>query len=302
MANTETALKHNTSRGCELILPERVGLLDLTLTRVLRFTELSTCIPAQRDCLCSSTCPSFDDMRIQWQRLVCGLGLACVFTGCTATDTDVDSASALAEEGDKPPRITGVWNMESDLQGRTIPANLILTKDDAGGLSGVWESMNQEMELSAVAFDGSVLRFKRPMGGAGELMAFEGSVVDGELHGMQTAGAMEIPCIGKRFRVDHDGPPQPAPARSAASSEDEYFASLERDCDENASRAVPRDSFDVLDMPELVAASEQGTLTPDEYVLGVSLDGEARAYPIGALGSSELLNDTCGGIPIAASW
>ncbi len=55
-------------------------------------------------------------------------------------------------------------------------------------------------------------------------------------------------------------------------------------------------------MPALVAASLATTLDPDEFVLGVALGGEARAYPIGALGSSELLNDVCGEIPIAVSW
>jgi len=77
---------------------------------------------------------------------------------------------------------------------------------------------------------------------------------------------------------------------------------LEADYDANAQRAVPRDSFDVLDEPELVAAGEATSLEDDEYVLGISLGGESKAYPIGALGESELFNDVCGGIPIAGSW
>ena len=43
-----------------------------------------------------------------------------------------------------------------------------------------------------------------------------------------------------------------------------------------------------------------------EPVIGVYLSDEARAYPLtmlfGGGGIFELLNDTCGGQPIAASW
>lgn len=45
-------------------------------------------------------------------------------------------------------------------------------------------------------------------------------------------------------------------------------------------------------------------LGPSELVLGVSLNGEARAYPINALTGPqrEIINDQLGGIPIAATW
>jgi len=42
----------------------------------------------------------------------------------------------------------------------------------------------------------------------------------------------------------------------------------------------------------------------NELVLGLELNGEARAYPINMLTgpSREIINDTLGGIPIAATW
>jgi len=57
--------------------------------------------------------------------------------------------------------------------------------------------------------------------------------------------------------------------------------------------------FPVLSVRE--AASE---LNPNELVLGVEVGGEARAYPINMLSgpNREILNDTLGGRPIAATW
>ncbi len=198
--------------------------------------------------------------------------------------------------------VLGVWHVESDLPGRTIPANLILQEGEDGVLSGLWESMDQEMDLRSISFVEGVLRFERSMGRGGPPLAFEGSVVDGELHGLQRTGDMEISCVGRRFKLDRETPEERAPSLISSGDLTTYLGDLEADYDRNASRAVPRDGFDVLDSPELVPAAEATTLEDDEYVLGVEVAGEARAYPIGALGHSELLNDVCGGVPIAASW
>lgn len=45
-------------------------------------------------------------------------------------------------------------------------------------------------------------------------------------------------------------------------------------------------------------------LNPTELVLGVTIEGESRAYPINMLTgpSREILNDTLGGRAIAATW
>lgn len=52
--------------------------------------------------------------------------------------------------------------------------------------------------------------------------------------------------------------------------------------------------------------SKDSTLEVDEAVIGVEFNDEARAYPLtmlfGGGGIFELLNDTCGDVPIAVSW
>lgn len=67
-------------------------------------------------------------------------------------------------------------------------------------------------------------------------------------------------------------------------------------------RNKPKNKF-VHDPPMI--QSQDSSLGEDEPVIGVSLRGEARAYPLTMLyggGIFELLNDTCGEVPIAVSW
>ncbi len=70
-------------------------------------------------------------------------------------------------------------------------------------------------------------------------------------------------------------------------------------------QAVPRDGFPVFDNPDTLSAATaeaDGMIYPRDPVIGVSLGGEAKAYPITVMGVHELGNDTIGGIPIAVSW
>ena len=80
----------------------------------------------------------------------------------------------------------------------------------------------------------------------------------------------------------------------------------------NTKRDVKRDDngkrlgqvFKVPTNPPSVSAAEaeaQGVVQNPTFVLGVEIGGHARAYPIHAMGF-ELLNDTLGNVPIAASW
>ncbi len=43
-------------------------------------------------------------------------------------------------------------------------------------------------------------------------------------------------------------------------------------------------------------------MDPSERVIGVSINGEHRAYPLNLLSRHEIVNDTVGGRPIAVTW
>lgn len=67
---------------------------------------------------------------------------------------------------------------------------------------------------------------------------------------------------------------------------------------------VRLDGIPSLDHPELVAADapEAGYLIDDDLVFGVSINGDARAYPLRVMGWHEMFNDVIGGVPLALAY
>lgn len=66
---------------------------------------------------------------------------------------------------------------------------------------------------------------------------------------------------------------------------------------------LPRDGIPAIFDPEFLTADEANEEYNDnELVLGVEIDGDARAYSIPHLSSHEIVNDTVGGRHIAATW
>ena len=47
---------------------------------------------------------------------------------------------------------------------------------------------------------------------------------------------------------------------------------------------------------------ERATMLVDRLVIGVAINGEAKAYAVGPLNSREMVNDTVGGVPILVTW
>lgn len=66
---------------------------------------------------------------------------------------------------------------------------------------------------------------------------------------------------------------------------------------------LPKDAIPAIDDPVFISADEADTqYEPDELVMGVQFDGEARAYSIPLLSSHEIVNDTVAGRKIAVTW
>ncbi|MDP7029437.1 MAG: DUF3179 domain-containing (seleno)protein [Phycisphaerales bacterium] len=72
-----------------------------------------------------------------------------------------------------------------------------------------------------------------------------------------------------------------------------------------------RDMVPVLDEPAAVvsiadvrriAMTRKKFLLPDDAVIGVTVEGESRAYPVSMLHVHELVHDNLGGVPILVSW
>ena len=65
--------------------------------------------------------------------------------------------------------------------------------------------------------------------------------------------------------------------------------------------ARSRDAIRPIYHPVIVLPSD-AKLQPKDLVIGVSLGGESRAYPIVTLRNREMVNDELAGVPILVTW
>ena len=64
-----------------------------------------------------------------------------------------------------------------------------------------------------------------------------------------------------------------------------------------------RDGIPAILDPEFIGANEAfSQMAPDERVLGLSINGDHRAYPLNLLSRHEIVNDTVGGVDVAVTW
>lgn len=66
---------------------------------------------------------------------------------------------------------------------------------------------------------------------------------------------------------------------------------------------LPPDAIPAIDNPQFTPAAEADEFyDPDELVIGVKFNGDARAYSVPLLSNHEIVNDTVGGVKIAVTW
>ncbi len=63
-----------------------------------------------------------------------------------------------------------------------------------------------------------------------------------------------------------------------------------------------KDDIPSLSAPKFVSAEKANFLFATDKVLGVVIDGEARAYPVKVMNWHEAVNDQVKGNPILVSW
>lgn len=71
---------------------------------------------------------------------------------------------------------------------------------------------------------------------------------------------------------------------------------------EIVSGGPPRDGIPALFDPEYTDADQAVSMKEDEMVMGVFINGIARAYPLRILSMHELVNDHYGDKPVLVSW
>ena len=99
--------------------------------------------------------------------------------------------------------------------------------------------------------------------------------------------------------------PTAAPA-SAATSDASAPATVSSEDDERELKIVtllPFDAIPAILDPEFISAEEASEQLEDHnLVLGLSINGDHRAYSIPTLSSHEIVNDVVGGEPVAVTW
>lgn len=80
------------------------------------------------------------------------------------------------------------------------------------------------------------------------------------------------------------------------------FASTLVRWDEIQSGGPPKDGIPAIDKPIFKPVAEIADLTPNDPVISLDVEGEARAYPVRILIWHEIVNDTIGRVPVAVTY
>ncbi len=64
-----------------------------------------------------------------------------------------------------------------------------------------------------------------------------------------------------------------------------------------------RDGIPAIFDPQFLGPEDAAAqMKANERVIGLSIDGDHRAYPLNLLSRHEIVNDTVGGVPVAVTW
>ncbi len=130
-----------------------------------------------------------------------------------------------------------------------------------------------------------------PEGGQGQ-----GSNSSGEIQGSgeaRLAGEVETP----EFDTAAFAEINPDPEIRVLDRE----ADLKGEFDYYEEDRIPRDAINPVYSPAFVSPGD-ATLRPEELVMGLVINGDARAYPVGLMRVREMVNDEVGGTPVLVTW
>ncbi len=65
---------------------------------------------------------------------------------------------------------------------------------------------------------------------------------------------------------------------------------------------LPQDAIPALIKPAYLTASQASDINDQEEVIGVIVNGDARAYPLSTLSAHEIVDDDIGGQSVAVTW
>jgi hypothetical protein len=83
---------------------------------------------------------------------------------------------------------------------------------------------------------------------------------------------------------------------------DTDFSKRSIEWNEIMSGGPPKDGIPSIDNPKFQPVADETDVKPNEPVIGLEINGDARAYPLRILMWHEIVNDTVGGEPVAVTY
>jgi Protein of unknown function (DUF3179) len=139
--------------------------------------------------------------------------------------------------------------------------------------------------------------------GAALLLAASGCGGDGGTGELSEAEQQRVRSLEEELSttpLDSGIEPGPPPSITAGWNTD--FSKRAVPLAEFRSGGPGKDGIPAIDEPRFVAVREADFLEPQEPVIALELDGDARAYPIQILVWHEIVNDLVGGVPVAVTF
>ena len=224
--------------------------------------------------------------------------------------------AACASSQTQHPLI-GTWEMVSHMQGNAMEATMTLDRDEDGALVGNWSSRGREMELSGITVSEDTLEFDREIP-SGDVLHFSGTFTRGAIEGTWTGSFGEIDVDGAKLEqeapgneersVFHSRPIKEENGQSLLwANDEEWFDVTDSKIDPSTFQyGIGKDTIPSIDEPEFVRFSDPrvaaAEITRETPVLGVVINGEARAYPVELMDGHEIVNDQFGDEAYAILW
>ena len=228
---------------------------------------------------------------------------------------------------DPTAELLGQWSMVTRIGQGRMDATMIIDRADDGTLNGSWASQGMEMNLLDISLDEGSVRFDREIPG-GEVLRFTGTLDNDTIEGVWRGSFGDAISSGTRILAtatlvesgesgvskQHSRPLKTQDGRTllwARGDEDagdvEWFDLTDSTIDPRTFQfGIGKDSVVPIDEPQFTSfddplIAERG-ITLETPVLGVYVDGVARAYSVDVLSLHEIVNDEIAGEPYAVLW
>jgi len=233
------------------------------------------------------------------------------------TDGQVSAVEAHAVRAEPRDAFAGQWGMTTEMGGSGVAAVMTLVREESGELTGTWESRGQAMDLLSISTEGNAIRFEREVPG-GQRLSFLGELDGEDLIGAWSGSFGELPSSGSRDSIN----PYPDRhsreivnqdgvallwANESEEGEPEYFDVTDAQIDPVSFQfGIGKDTIPSIDEPVFVSPTDpqlaERGVTEETPVLGVLMNGIARAYPVEIMDMHEVVNDEFAGESFAVMW